>query len=129
MSELTKELCRKLRGCFHTGVKEEYAQSRMGGTVLPTIPQAFQGVDVRFEDEDKDDVVEISIYPIRTAEEGVMNFDLKNIVALFEPLISACGRCIDNEKATLDFTGYYCNKLFRIQLYLTENIKEQGDAS
>jgi len=120
MNELTQELCRKLRKYFHTGVREENVATKVGGTVLPTIPQAFKGIDVRFETSEKETVTEIEIYPVRTADAGVMNFDLKGLAELFEPLLTAYGRCIDSEKATLDLTGYYCDTLFRIQLFLKE---------
>ena len=120
MNELTQELCRKLRQCFHTGVREENVATEVGGTVLPTIPQAFKGVDVHFETSEKESVTEIEIYPVRTAEAGVMTFDLKNLAELFEPLLTAYGRCVDSDKATLDLTGYYCDTLFRVQLFLKE---------
>lgn len=128
MSIIT-ELCRKLEGCFHTGVREDCVDWEVGGTVIPTIPQAFQGVGVYFEHKAKETVTEISIYPIRTKEEGVMNFDLKQIVGLFDPLVCAFGRCQDQEKAILDFMGHYQGELFRVKLFLNENIKEISDAN
>jgi len=118
---MTNDLCQEIRKCIATGIaSDSFSKAKTQGAVIPGIPQADKGIDVEIKVEDKENITEIVVYPIRTKDYGCMRVDLKNFMGLFE---SVAYMWTTVEQPVVELFGYYHGKTYRVQIHLVENLK------
>jgi len=114
MNTTMQNLCEELRECFYTGVKDEALLQETGGSVVPFVPQADQGIEVHLEDTSDDTINEITISPERTDEKGVVVFDVKKMGELFAPLVYTSA-----QEGQIAFMGHFQGDVIRVKINLS----------
>jgi hypothetical protein len=111
MNTTIQDLCEKLRECFCTGVRDDVLIQETGGSVVPFIPQANQGIDVCVEEVSD---WEISVMPERTDEKGVVIYDIKRMGDLFDPLIY-----MSAQEGSVQMMGHFQGDVIRVKINLS----------
>jgi hypothetical protein len=114
MNTTMQNLCEKLRECYFTGVKDDVLRQEVGGSVIPFVPKAHQGIEVLLEDTSDDTFNEITISPERTDEKGVVLYDIKRIAELFDPLVYNSA-----QEGQISFMGHFQGDVIRVKINLS----------